>query len=49
MRLRFIYRRGPSLLVVDNVRLTKRGRAGARNSCTRLTGRATVSLFILVP
>ena len=30
MRLRFVYRRaGPSLLVADNARLTKRGRAAA--------------------
>ncbi len=56
MRLRFVYRRGsPSLLVADNVRLTKRGRAtaniGRRQGAafTRLTGRTTVPLFILVP
>ena len=56
MRLRFIYRRGtPSLLVADNARLTKRGRAVANigrskgNAFTRLSGRTTVPLFILVP
>ena len=56
MRLRFVYRRGsPSLLVADNVRLTKRGRAAANigrrqgAAFTRLTGRTTVPLFILVP
>ena len=57
MRLRFVYRRGkPSLLVVDNARLSKRGlarpnagrtRSGAQ--FTRLTGRSTVVVFILVP
>jgi hypothetical protein len=56
MRLRFVYRRlAPSLLVADNARLTKRGRAtaniGRRQGAafTRLTGRTTVPLFILVP
>jgi hypothetical protein len=56
MRLRFVYRRrGPSLLVADNARLTKRGRAAANigrrqgAAYTRLSGRATVPLFILVP
>ena len=56
LRLRFIYRRGgPSLLVADNARLTKRGRATANigrrrgDPFTRLTGRTTVPLFILVP
>ena len=56
LRLRFVYRRGsPSLLVVDNARLTKRGRAVANigrtkgNAFTRLAGRTTVLLFILVP
>jgi hypothetical protein len=56
MRLRFIYRRsGPSLLVADNVRLTARGRAaaniGRRRGAiySRLSGRTTVPLFILVP
>lgn len=56
MRLRFVYRRGrPSLLVADNVRLTKRGRAAANIgrsrgvAFTRLVGRTTVPLFILVP
>ena len=54
--LRFVYRRGsPSLLVADNVRLTKRGRAeaniGRRQDAafTRLAGRTTVPLFVLVP
>jgi hypothetical protein len=57
MRLRFVYRRGrPSLLVADNARLSKKGlarpnigrtRAGAQ--FTRLKGRATVVVFILVP
>jgi hypothetical protein len=56
MRLRFICRRsGPSLLVADNVRLTARGRAasniGRRQGAaySRLSGRTTVPLFILVP
>ena len=56
IRLRFVYRRsGPSLLVADNVRLTSRGRAasniGRRQgaSYSRLSGRTTVPLFILVP
>lgn len=56
LRLRFVYRRGsPSLLVADNVRLTKCGRAmanvGRRQGAafTRLSGRTTVPLFILVP
>lgn len=56
MRLRFVYRRGnPSLLVADNARLTKRGRAAANigrrqgAAFTRLSGRTTVPVFILVP
>lgn len=56
MRLRFVYRRGgPSLLVADNVRLTTRGRAAANigrskgAAFTRLAGRTTVPIFILVP
>jgi hypothetical protein len=56
VRLRFVYRRGgPGLLVVDNARLTKRGRAAANigrrqgAAFTRLSGRTTVPLFILVP
>jgi len=56
VRLRFVYRRGsPSLLVADNARLTKRGRAavniGRRQGAaySRLSGRTTVPLFILVP
>ncbi|MBX6330142.1 MAG: hypothetical protein IRY89_16425, partial [Pseudolabrys sp.] len=57
MKLRFVYRRGrPSLLVVDNARLSKSGlarpnigrtRSGA--TFTRLSGRSTVVVFILVP
>lgn len=56
LRLRFVYRRGsPSLLVADNARLTKRGRAVANigrrkgDQFTRLSSRTTVPLFILVP
>jgi hypothetical protein len=56
LRLRFVYRRGsPSLLVADNARLTKRGRAAANigrskgAAFTRLAGRTTVPVFILVP
>ena len=56
MRLRFVYRRGsPSLLVADNARLTKRGRAAANigrrqgAAFTRLSGRTTVPVFVLVP
>jgi|GEM_PF-237213 len=56
MRLRFVCRRnGPSLLVVDNARRPGRGRAvdntGRRRgvSFTRLQGRTTVPIFILVP
>ncbi|MFN3349064.1 DUF6441 family protein [Pseudorhodoplanes sp.] len=56
MRLRFVYRRGaPSLLVADNARLTKRGLARANTgrsrggaTYTRLAGRSTVVVFILV-
>jgi hypothetical protein len=55
-RLRFVYRRGsPSLLVADHARLTARGRAVANtgrskgNAFTRLAGRTTVPLFLLVP
>lgn len=57
MRLRFVYRRGaPSLLVADNAQLSKKGlarpnigrtRGGAQ--FTRLKGRSTVVVFILVP
>jgi|SRR5581483_2159167 len=53
--LRFVYRRGaPSLLVVDNARLTKAGRVQAntgrrKGAFTRLAGRATVPVFLLVP
>lgn len=56
LRLRFVYRRGrPSLLVADNARLTKRGRATANigrrkgSAFTRLSGRTTVPVFVLVP
>jgi hypothetical protein len=56
LRLRFVYRRGrPSLLVADNARLTKRGRASANigrrkgSAFTRLSDRTTVPVFILVP
>jgi hypothetical protein len=57
MRLRFVYRRGqPSLLVADNARLSKKGLARANTgrtrggaAYTRLAGRSTVVIFILVP
>ena len=56
LRLRFVYRRGsPSLLVADNARLTKRGRATANigrrkgSVFSRLSGRTTVPVFVLVP
>ena len=57
MRLRFVFRRpGPSLLVADNARLSKKGLAkpniGRRRGggpYTRLAGRSTVVVFILVP
>jgi Family of unknown function (DUF6441) len=55
-RLRFIYRRGaPSLLIADNARLTSRGRAARKKgrragaSFSRLAGRTTVPIFVLVP
>jgi hypothetical protein len=55
-RLRFVYRRnGPSLLVADNARLSGRGMAAGNTgrrrgaSYTRLAGRTTVPIFILVP
>jgi hypothetical protein len=57
MRLRFVFRpQGPSLLVADDARLSKKGlarpnigrtRGGAEY--TRISGRATVVVFILVP
>lgn len=54
--LRFVYRRfRPSLLVADNVRVDSRGKAvggTARRSgavYTRLVGRTTVPVFVLVP
>ena len=57
MRLRFVYRRGqPSLLVADNARLSSKGlarpnigRTRADAQFTRLKGRSTVVVFILVP
>src|SRR5579885_515081 len=57
MRLRFVYRRGrPSLLVADNARLSKSGLARPNTGrkrgggvYTRLSGRSTVVVFILVP
>jgi hypothetical protein len=56
LRLRFVYRRGsPSLLVADNARLTGPGRAAANigrsrgAAYSRLSGRTTVPIFILVP
>ena len=55
IRLRFVYRRGvPSLLVADNSRLDRRGLARANTGTrkgatfTRLTGRSTVPVFLLV-
>lgn len=57
LRLRFVYRRtGPSLLVADNIRVSKTGRV--RENITRhkdgrvssrLQGRATAVIFLLVP
>lgn len=58
MRLRFIYRKGkPGLLVADNARLTGSGRARANigrskkaaGVYTRIQGRTTVPIFLLVP
>lgn len=56
VRLRFVYRQGgPSLLVADNARLDTRGRARANvtrakaGAYTRLRGRVTVPIFILLP
>jgi hypothetical protein len=56
MRLQFVYRpNGPSLLVANNARLTARGRAVANigrrggDPFTRLAGRTTVPVFLLVP
>ena len=56
LRLQFVYRpNGPSLLVANNARLTARGRAVANigrrggDPFTRLAGRTTVPLFILMP
>lgn len=56
LRLRFVYRRGaPSLLVADNVRIGRTGLAKPNtvtrkgNKATRLTGRTTTVIFVLVP
>ena len=56
-QLRFVYRRGKaSLLVVDNARIGKTGRIsqnvrrrGGAVVATRVSGRTTVPMFILVP
>ena len=54
MRLRFVYRRnGPSLLVADEARMNKAGRAAPKRGRRRrdgiLTGAQTVPIFLLVP
>jgi hypothetical protein len=57
MRLRFVFRPGrPSLLVADDARLSKKGlarpnigRTRTGEQFTRLKGRSTVVVFILVP
>lgn len=56
MRLRFVYRRGGiSLLVADNARIDKSGRAKANTgrrgglTFTRLANRTTTIIFFLVP
>jgi hypothetical protein len=54
LRLRFVYRRGrPSLLVVDDARISSAGRAVANRGKRRkdgiLTGATTVVVFVLVP
>jgi hypothetical protein len=54
MRLRFVRRRsGPALLVADDARMTKAGRAAAKRGRRRrdgiLTGAQTVPVFVLVP
>jgi hypothetical protein len=54
LRLRFVYRRrGPSLLVADDARLTRAGLAQAKRGRRRrdgiLTGAQTVPIFLLVP
>lgn len=53
-RLRFVYRRsGPSMLVVDNVKVTKSGRVTSNvvrrksGHYSRLQGRVTVPMFLL--
>ena len=51
-RLRFVYRRGQSSLLVAEGRLTTRGRSPGRFAVSRSKtgrGRATVVVFILVP
>ena len=55
VRLRLVARPGrPSLLVADNTRLTRRGRAAANTgrskgaAFSRLAGRTTVPIFVLV-
>lgn len=60
-KLRFVYRAGaPSLLVADNMRLGRAGKSGVRIAqanesrrkggvATRLAGRTTVVIFVLVP
>lgn len=54
MRLRFVYRRrGPSLLVADDARLSRAGLArakrGRRQRDGMLTGAQSVPIFLLVP
>lgn len=57
MRLRFVYRRtGPSLLVADNVRISRTGRVRENvtrrrdgTAYSRLSGQATAVIFLLVP
>lgn len=55
IRLRFVYRRGrTALLVADDARLTKRGQARQKRGRRRrkdgiLTGAQTVVVFVLVP
>jgi hypothetical protein len=54
LRLRFVYRRrGPSLLVAEDARVSARGIAAAKRGRRRrdgvLTGASTVSIFLLMP
>lgn len=57
IKLRLVYRRkAPSLLVADNARLSKVGRARTNQTrrkdgavSTRLTGRTSVPVFVLLP